>query len=474
MKMKPMHIKLPGWILPLILAGALLSGCIHYEAKPLDAASGLEMLSGRSLLDPGLRTFIETNTHQAITQWPPATWDFQKLTLAALYFNPALAVTRAKLAEAEAARITAGERPNPSLGLSPGYNTTTPSGEGISPWILGINFDLPLETFGKRGLRLSEARHLSDAAKLQLAGAAWEIRSSVRQAMVDLWTARAQVQLSNRKLETASALTRIAESQFAVGDIDRSELMSARLIEQQARLESAQSDGASKKALVQLAVSAGLTSHALEGVEIDFSGFETIPPEIPSADARRSALMNRADILGSLAAYAASESALRLEIARQYPDLSLGPGYEYDQGDNKWSIGFQLTLPLLNRNRGAIAEAEAKRKTAAAEFTSLQSTVLGNIESAAAGFQAGRGQLNAAEAMFEQARQQEAVAEKQYAAGAISKQAALSARLEEISAASIRLESRTAVQTSLGELEYALQTPLDATVLPAAISSEEK
>ena len=52
--------------------------------------------------------------------------------------------------------------------------------------------------------------------------------------------------------------------------------------------------------------------------------------------------MNRADVRGALAEYAASQSALQLEIANQYPDLHLGPGYGWNTGnagDNKWSLG---------------------------------------------------------------------------------------------------------------------------------------
>jgi outer membrane protein TolC len=66
-----------------------------------------------------------------------------------------------------------------------------------------------------------------------------------------------------------------------------------------------------------------------------------------------------------LAEYNASQSALQLEIAKQYPDIHLNPGYEFDQGDNKWSPGLTVTLPILNQNKGPIAEAEAKRTEAA-------------------------------------------------------------------------------------------------------------
>jgi broad specificity phosphatase PhoE len=30
------------------------------------------------------------------------------------------------------------------------------------------------------------------------------------------------------------------------------------------------------------------------------------------------------------------------EIAKQYPDIHLGPGYQYDQGVNKWTLGFSV------------------------------------------------------------------------------------------------------------------------------------
>ena len=38
------------------------------------------------------------------------------------------------------------------------------------------------------------------------------------------------------------------------------------------------------------------------------------------------------------------EAALRLEIAKQYPDVHLNPGYQFDTGENKWALGVGLTL----------------------------------------------------------------------------------------------------------------------------------
>ena len=45
----------------------------------------------------------------------------------------------------------------------------------------------------------------------------------------------------------------------------------------------------------------------------------------------------------------AEDGYLYAEIARQYPDLRVGPGYEYDQGLNKWAVvGVSIELPVLN------------------------------------------------------------------------------------------------------------------------------
>ena len=58
---------------------------------------------------------------------------------------------------------------------------------------------------------------------------------------------------------------------------------------------------------------------------------------------RRQALQRRPDVRADLADYAASEAALRIEIAKQYPDIHLDTGCEYDRGLQKWDLlGFGM------------------------------------------------------------------------------------------------------------------------------------
>src|SRR5207302_4652444 len=128
------------------------------------------------------------------------------------------------------------------------------------------------------------------------------------------------------------------------------------------------------EARARLAEAIGVPIRALS--EMKFS-FESLLPgstaaELAAEQVRRAALQSRPDILSALAEYASAQAALQLEIAKQYPDVHLSPGYEFDQGDSKWSVGITVELPVLNQNQVPIAEAKARRAEAAARFNALQ------------------------------------------------------------------------------------------------------
>ena len=131
-------------------------------------------------------------------------------------------------------------------------------------------------------------------------------------------------------------------------------------------------------ARTRLAEALGLPVAALEGVRFGFPLEPVWDPTalLDKAEARRLALRQRSDIRAVLAEYEASQAALQLEVAKQYPGLHLGSGYQWDQGDHKWNLALTLELPILNRNQGPIAEAEARRKETAAQLLALQAEVI--------------------------------------------------------------------------------------------------
>ncbi len=442
----------------LFIIFAFIMGCATFHPKPMSPVQTASSFESRTLDDANLKEFLVKNLHREIESWPPNLWDFQALTLVAFYYHPDLDVARAKWAVTQAGVITAGQRPNPGVSFTPQYSVNAAS--GVSPWILTFAFDIPIETAGKRGYRIAQAKNLSEAARLDIAAVAWQIRSRLRMGLLNLYAADQSEVLLKRQLAIQEDLVEQMERRLAVGEVSRPDVTLTRLFLDQMRLSLSEARKHSAEACSQTANALGLAADAIKGIEISFPFLEKLPQEFPLADLRRQALLNRPDILGSLATYAASESALQLQIAKQYPDVHLRPGYEFDQGENKWGIGVSLTLPVFNRNQGPIAEAEAHRKEAGALFMSLQAQVIGEIERALAGYEGAIRKLEQADSLVSDKERQLQSAQAMFNVGEADRLTFLGAQLELLSSRLSRLEALVQAQQSLGLLEDALQRPL--------------
>ncbi|HVY64241.1 MAG TPA: TolC family protein [Gammaproteobacteria bacterium] len=448
--------------LTLGIALLALSGCVSFEPQPILPAASAAKLDQRSLDEPGLRAFVASTIGNVSGGETGPAWSLDTLTLAAFYFQPELDVARTQWAVAEAARVTAGARPGLSVSVIPTRNTTTAT---PSPRLVTSAVDVTLETAGKRGYRIARATQLAEAARLNLASAAWRVRSRVRSSLVGLYGAIESAKLLRQQQSIHAENLQILEGQYRAGAISAFELTQARLNADAARLALRDAERREAEARVSLATAIGIPAARLEGASLSFDRFDELPAEPDLAEARQQALGNRMDILSALAEYAASQSNLQFAIAGQYPDIHLGPGYEYDQGDNKWSLGLAVSLPP-DRNRGPIAEARARRDEAAARFDALQASVLGQIDLAVAAFRSAARKQADASAMLANLTRQESVARAMLQAGAISGSELAALRLQLGASALARLDALQQAQQAVGQLEDAVQRPLG---LPSSV-----
>ena len=199
------------------LAGTLFAGCVRFDDKPISAAAVAEQLESRSLSDTNFKAFLETNLQHTFTEWPLTRFDFPALTLAAFYFHPSLDVARAQWAVARGGESTAGARPNPVLGVTPGYSANPP--RDVSPWFPSVTLDVPIETAGKRRHRLAHAQQLSEVARLNISTAAWQVRSGVRLALVDYVAASSRAGLLREHATLQQNAAELLEQRFAAGAI---------------------------------------------------------------------------------------------------------------------------------------------------------------------------------------------------------------------------------------------------------------
>jgi outer membrane protein TolC len=447
-----------------ILLPLTLNGCVSFSDKPLIVSDSASDLEARTLTDPGLREFLRQNLTRESFSWPPAAWDLTRLMVAAFYYHPDLDVARAELGLAEAGVVTAGMRPNPTVSFSPQFHTTTFG--PVSPWTLGCTLNVPIETAGKRGYRLDQAKFQTDAARFKWFNTAWQVRSRVRAAFLAFYTVQMKLDGLRKQAAIQQRLVELLAHRLAVGAVSQPDVTQAHLAQQQSLLLLGEAQREYAETRVLLASALGLPVKALDRIAFSFDAFAQLPANeaLGTARLRRQALLNRADILKVLAEYDASQSALQLEIAKQYPDIQMNPGYQWDQGDNKWSLGLSLTLPLLNQNEGPIAQAEARRKLTAATFLALQNKILGDIDQTVAGFRAASEKLATAETLLASREQQQRSTIAQFKAGETDRLALTSAEVELISIQLARLDAWNRAHQALGLMEGALQQPLNAEV----------
>lgn len=436
------------------------AGCVHFQPKPLATAETAAEFQSRSLTTASLKGFLEDNLQREFPDWPHPLWDFDMLALAGFYYHPSLAVARAQWHVAQAGVKTAGGRPNPTLTVMPGYNISALP--GVNPWFPAINLDVPVETAGKRSKRISQAEHLSEAARLNIATAAWQVRSGVRSSLLESAAAHQRAALLQGQVSVQEQIVKLLEQQAEAGAIASSYLASFRVARQRARLDLANAQSQLAEARSRMAGAIGVPLNAIDEAELSFDPLQDFPAptNLLSAGVRDLALRGRADILGALAGYAASEDALRLEIARQYPDVHLNPGYQFDQGEHKWSLGISADLPVLNRNQGPIAEAEARREEAAARFNELQAKVLTEIERAAETFRVSGKNSATLQSLAADSEKQRASVEAQFKVGSVERLDFLNVQLESITSRLVLLDGQVKLQQAIAALEDAVQRPL--------------
>jgi cobalt-zinc-cadmium efflux system outer membrane protein len=435
----------------------LVCGCVRYVPRPIDPPVLEQSYRVRTLTDSNLQEFFRANSRVEPQQWPPQSMDLEALTVLALYFSPDLDEARSRVAAADAAVTTARARPNPSIVAGAGYTDAEQS-----PYAARFDLEIPFETAGKRQYRIQHAQQLTEAARFSLGETAWSVRSRLRVALMDHL-------ISNRELEQrrAEALIRqetvaIYERRLEVGETSTPFVTAARTDLSRVQLEIEQLQGRIAQTRAAIAGIVGLSVPALDTVQFAFADLERAPAEqaLNIQSVQKTGLMNRLDVQRLLAEYAAADSDLRLQIARQYPDIVLAPGYSFGEGDNSYLIGPGLVLPLLARNRGPIAEANAHRETAGARFLGAQAAAISEMERGLADYRSALRELNQAQTTLDLVRQREQTTERQLTAGEVDRLALVSVRLEAAAADRDRLTALRRTHTALGALEDAVQHPL--------------
>lgn len=433
------------------LAIALATGCASEKTVPLQPQTMAESFEQRSLNDPGLLDYLR---HTAGV--PQGGWTLDQLTRVGFYFSPSLDAARARLKKAESETRSAELQPNPALSVPLQYASAA-----MKPWTYGLTFDIPIDLGGKRVAIANRARALGDVARLELGQQAWQLRSTLRKNLLDLARTVRQSTLLDRQISLESDLVAMMQKRLTVGAVSANELA----IEQgsliKAQLLRSQLSEKHLNALTALADALGLPLEALQNQQFDFGLFEGQIPALPSRVMQHLALENRADMQIALARYKVQQAALQLAVARQYPDLSLGVGYLFDQGENKYSFTPTLNnLPVFHGNSGEIDQARAGLAEALASAEIVQQHALNACSQAIKSVQLAQENLNKSEQILSLQQRQAATANSAFQVGSQSRLEVVLAKRSANRAEIQQLSNWYTFQSAIGQLENTLQKPL--------------
>lgn len=370
------------------VAGALLTACASYTARPLPEP-GAAAWDARRLDDPRVLAALDP----VAVGRPLAAWRDSELAQAAWLLSPARVRAEAEVEVARAALRTA------SVCRSPGAATETEyafsGNDGSSRWGLALSGLFRLELGGKRDARRAIAEAGVLAAQARGAAEAWELAGEVRHAARVVVALRRDGEALARVIGLADTTLMLARSRFDEGTLSRTELARIGAESSDLRAEHAALRRALAEAEAALAGTLGLPAAALGPL----NGVRIAPLPCPATEARAAllaqALERRWDLRVLVAEYQRAEAGLRLAVAESWPDLDLGPGIFFDHGVGKWTLGLGLPDLLLHGNRGPIREAMAARELAGARVLEAQERALGQVEGALAACDARRQELAA-------------------------------------------------------------------------------
>lgn len=344
-------------ILLLAACALLLGGCAAYHPDPLPAAADLARVPrltvpAASLGLPGLRPgpfdpalgLTETNI----------------ITLAVAE-NPRLKAERLRAGLARAQLLEAGLLPDPQLTGGMSWSAVRTGYDAA----LGADIRALVTRGAARRAAAAHGRQVS----LEIVWQEWQVAERARELYVEVDALDALRSVLDQRRTLLGQLSQRDEAALGRGDVTAADVT--------ADFDAWRVAAADWRTLELEDNQARHALHELLGLEpgVPLHLRAAAAPQRPLSAARyRAALASlpghRPDLLALQAGYRSADERLREAILAQFPLIGAGVAKARSAEDNVQTVGFNvtLTLPLFNRNRGAIAVGRATRSYLRASY----------------------------------------------------------------------------------------------------------
>lgn len=302
--------------------------------------------------------------------------------------NLDLLAERYNIPIADARIVTARLRPNPVVSvwgnyfdiLGAGFDPATNAG---GPTESGARVDFVLERGGKRRERVAAAEAGKAVSQLELLNATRTLIVAVQSAFIDVLQAKADLALAVENLKTFEEIVRVNASRVKSGDLAEVELIRSQVAQLQFENTVRQAELQLQTARARLQLLAGRRRGDRLVDAIGEMRREEMPLSLEAL--RQRALAQRPDVLAQRQDQARSQAELRLQLAQGKVDYTVGAAANRQwvrtlNAGNSMGFFFSIPLPLHSRNQGEIARAQQERLQVEAKIRALETTIENEVD----------------------------------------------------------------------------------------------
>ena len=349
----------------------ILAGCQTYEPQTASLSAHKAEWEARRASSESVKEFAERLGESVSYNLDFNTKDGLSLgegEAVALVFNPDLRVARLRAGVARATAEHAGLWDDPELSIDVlNITQTVPD-----PWIIGSALSFTIPVSGRLKVEKERAESAMYADLERVVEAEWTVLHDVAKNWLE-WSAHGfrlrQTETILRKLDTVvDSTSRLAEA----GELPRTEASLFTIERASRRAERDRLRGEFEESEQQLRSLMGLSPKAPLRLNPTLS--------VGKISTERSEPYEEHPTLARLRReHEVAEKTLLQEIKKQYPDITFGPQGESDEGQSRIGFVGAIPIPILNSNKGGIAEARAEREVALAAYETKYERMVGRL-----------------------------------------------------------------------------------------------
>jgi cobalt-zinc-cadmium efflux system outer membrane protein len=295
--------------------------------------------------------------------------------------SPRLAVADRNIGMAEGRRQQANTLPNPTIGFevdnfAPGNSTNVGGAETT------LMLSQLIELGGKRDARVAAALGDYDNTRWEREAARLELLSETTIAFVDALSEQRRIQILDRQATALGRLVPLMQRRVEAGASPPSDATRMQAAVGLVRVEGERAQLALVIARHQLAALMGRDTPDFASVSGEF-GRVVAPAALPSLI---KAIDDNPQLMRWTAIRAQRDGELLIARLKPIPDVTAGIGWRYysDNGESAIRLGVSMPIPVFDRNRGGIREAQENAQKAHAERAVNRLTLIAVVAKAQA------------------------------------------------------------------------------------------